>query len=77
MKLDTRQILQTLIVAGILASVGTSLGAILDFRDLKAKVEKHDKQIPVIGSVVCELALHYKLPKSINKCQKMLNGMDK
>ena len=74
MGLDVRQVMTSLIIAGVIASLSTSVGAIWDFQNLKQKVEKHEAQLDVIGTVVCEYAIRDSLPNSSQKCASMLRG---
>ena len=72
--MDRKQVISALVIAGILASVSTSLGAIWDFQNLKRKVKKHEAQLDVIGTVVCEYAIRDNLPNSSQKCVRILKG---
>ena len=72
--MDKRQILSALVIAGILSSISISAGAIWDFQNIKRKVEQHENQLSVIGTVVCEYAIRDNLPNSTDKCVKMLRG---
>lgn len=72
--MDKKRILSAIFIAGILAFISTSIGAMWDFQDVKRKVGYHDTQLRVIGMVVCEYAIRDELPDSSEKCIKMLRG---
>jgi len=70
MRIDWKHIFTALALTGIVSS----LGAYSDFQEVKKRVDEHESQLKVIGTVVCEYAIRDNLPNSTEKCVQMLRG---
>ena len=70
MKINWGTISTTLICAGIIGFIG----AVMDFQNLKAKVERNTNQLSIIGLVLCDYSIRDEMPISSQTCKKMMKG---
>ena len=72
LNLDLNKVIISVVASAIVASSAFAIGAILEFQDVKKKVNKHEGQLSVVSQIVCKYAIRDKLEDAEDICSSVI-----